>query len=171
MILRDHATASVRSSALHSACGHYRFRLDRAWAPGAGVLWVMLNPSTATEVRNDPTVERCERRSRAMGFPGYTVCNLFAWRSTDPAGLARTDDPVAPGNDAVILEAAAGAGLILCAWGAHGTRGGRGAEVARMLVAAGHRLHVLGLTGGGQPRHPLYVPYAAGAVPWLPQAS
>ena len=171
MILREHATASVRSSALHSACGHYRFRLDRIWAPGACVLWVMLNPSTATEVRNDPTVERCERRSRAMGFAGFTVCNLFAWRSTDPAGLWRAADPVGAGNGAVILEASAGAGLILCAWGTHGARDGRGAEVARMLRAAGHRLHVLGLTRGGQPRHPLYVAYAAGAVPWLPQAS
>ena len=171
MILREHDTGPVRSAALFSDCGRYRFRLSQSWGPGAPLLWVMLNPSTATESRSDPTVARCARRARAMGHGGIMVCNLFAWRSTDPAGLAGAADPVGPGNDAVILEAAAGAGLILCAWGAHGGRDGRGAAVAGLLRAAGHRLHVLGLTRGGQPRHPLYTPYAAGAVPWLPQAS
>lgn len=166
MILQEHATGPTRSTALYSACGRYRYRLSRIWGPGAPLLWVMLNPSTATEMRNDPTVERCERRTRAMGFGSFTVCNLFAWRSTDPAGLRRVADPVGPGNDGVILAAAAGAGLILCAWGTDGAQEGRGAQVAALLRAAGHPLHHLGQTRGGQPRHPLYVAYSRAPRPW-----
>ncbi|MEY3307813.1 MAG: hypothetical protein RLZZ413_1851, partial [Pseudomonadota bacterium] len=41
--------------------------------------------STATEFQNDPTVERCERRARALGFGAFRVTNIFAFRATDPA--------------------------------------------------------------------------------------
>jgi hypothetical protein len=64
----------------------------------------MLNPSTATEVQNDPTVERCERRARALGFGAFRVLNIFAWRATDPRDMRAAADPVGPENDAAILD-------------------------------------------------------------------
>ena len=69
----------------------------------------MLNPSTATEVQNDPTVERCERRARALGFGAFRVCNIFAWRDTDPRAMRAAAEPVGPENDAAIVTA--------CDWG------------------------------------------------------
>ncbi|MFT6273779.1 MAG: hypothetical protein ACJA0F_002637, partial [Dinoroseobacter sp.] len=80
MIERHHTKGDAASVALYSDCERYRYALTRVWAPGETALFVMLNPSTATEVQNDPTVERCERRSRALGFGGFRVTNIFAWR-------------------------------------------------------------------------------------------
>ena len=124
----------------------------------------MLNPSTATEAANDPTIERCERRSRAMGFGALDVVNLFAFRATRPADLFAAEDPVGPECDRVLAEAAAGAGLIVAGWGIHGARHGRDGQVAALLAA--HPLTCLGVTKAGQPRHPLYVGYDTGPRPW-----
>ncbi len=127
---------------------------------------VMLNPSTADEVRNDPTVERCERRARAGAFGGLLVGNIFALRSTDPKALYAHPDPVGPGNDAALLRMAREAGQVVCAWGVHGALDDRGLRVAARLARAGVRVGVLGLTRDGHPRHPLYLASATAVAPW-----
>lgn len=71
---------------------------------GGSLLYILLNPSTATEEHNDPTVERCERRARALGYGGFAVTNLFAFRATRPEDLKRAGAPVGPGNDEAILD-------------------------------------------------------------------
>ncbi len=165
--LRRHRKGDADSVAVYSPCEAYRYELTRVWQPGGGrVLFVMLNPSTATEVQNDPTVERCERRARALGFGAFRVCNIFAFRATDPQVMRAAADPVGPLNDAAILEAAAWAGRIVCAWGTHGAHLDRGARVAGLLRGTGRPLHHLGLTRQGHPRHPLYIGYAHSPVPW-----
>lgn len=123
----------------------------------------MLNPSTATETEDDPTILRCEKRARMLGFGAMKVVNLFALRQTDPALLRRADAPEGPENRAVLLEAAAWADVIICAWGVHGAHLGQGARVLRDLARFQEKLRVLGLTRDGHPRHPLYVSY--GTVP------
>jgi len=120
----------------------------------------MLNPSTANEVANDPTVERCERRAREWGYGRLDVVNLFAFRSTDPKALYSLEDPVGPDNDRHILESAASAGRLICAWGVHGALGDRGEKVLDMLHRNGEQPHALAITVGGHPRHPLYLPYS-----------
>ncbi|RJE86434.1 DUF1643 domain-containing protein [Paracoccus onubensis] len=167
MIIRHHQNEGTRSCAMFSDCGGYRYSLTREWGPGDRLLYVMLNPSRADERQNDPTVERCERRARAMGFDAFRVANIFAWRATRPEELKRAADPVGPENDAVLLEGAAWADRVLCAWGAHGAHLGRGAKVERLLRQNGGCLWHLGLTKDRAPRHPLYVAYARFPVPWL----
>lgn len=166
MIARAHEADGTRSEALYSDCAGYRYLLRRDWGGGGRLLYVLLNPSTATEERNDPTIERCERRARAAGFGGFAVANVFAFRATDPRALKRAADPVGAANDAVLAEAAADAAMILCGWGAHGGHRGRGETVVRLLRAGGHPLWHLGLTKAGYPRHPLYIGYARGPEPW-----
>lgn len=167
MITRTHRDGATRSEAVYSDCERYRFSLTRVWDPaGPRVLFVMLNPSTATELRNDPSVARCERRARVLGFGAFGVCNIFAWRETDPARMRAVADPVGDGNDAAIRAAGAGADRIVCAWGAHGAHLGRGRTVEALLRATGRPLYHLGLTRDGHPRHPLYVAYATEPVPW-----
>src|SRR5690606_4111055 len=63
-------------------------------------------PLRTTEEVTDPTVERTLRFARAWGCGASEVVNVFALRSTDPAGLRQVDDPVGPGNDEAILAAA-----------------------------------------------------------------
>ena len=167
MMIRTHIKGDAPSTALYSDCAAYRYALTRTWdAAGGRVLFVMLNPSTATEVQNDPTVERCERRARALGYGAFRVCNIFAWRATDPRAMRAQPDPVGPDNDAAILEGAAWADAVVCAWGTHGAHLARGPAVEALLRATGKPLWHLGLSKDGHPRHPLYIAYTHLPQPW-----
>lgn len=167
MIVRTHIRGETRSDADYSGCGCYRYALTRIWdEAGPRLAFVMLNPSTASEVRNDPTVARCEARARALGYGGVRVVNLFAWRATDPQALRAAADPVGPRNDAALGEAADWADAVLVAWGVHGALLARGAAVAAFLRGCGKPLLHLGLTREGFPRHPLYVPNARQPEVW-----
>ena len=167
MILREHRTDTSFSTALYSDCERYRYALSRVWdQAGDRVLFVMLNPSKATEIDNDPTVERCERRARALGYGSFCVTNIFAWRETDPKALRVATNPVGPDNDDVLCQQAAKADCIIAAWGVHGDHLGRGSKVEHALRGAGHDLYHLGLTKAGLPRHPLYVAYATQPEIW-----
>lgn len=129
---------------------------------------VMLNPSTATEVQNDPTIERCERRAHLTGFGAIAIGNLFAFRATDPKVMKSADDPVGPANDTILRQMLAEwrPDLVLCAWGAHGSHLDRGFAVAQILREGNSRLWHLGLTKHGLPRHPLYVSYQKQPEVW-----
>ncbi len=172
MIERQHLKGDAESDAQYSPCERYRYVLTRVWdESGPRALFVMLNPSTATEVRNDPTVERCERRARALGFGAFRVCNIFALRSTDPRGLRRHAEPVGPENDAAIVGSCHWAnqragGRVVCAWGNHGAYKNRGPEVEALMRSARIALFHLGMTRTGHPRHPLYVAYSRGLEAW-----
>ena len=169
-ITRNHRDGATRSSAVFSRCGLYRYALTRNWGEaglrGRRVCFVMLNPSTADHRRNDPTIARCENRARDMGATGFRIVNLFAFRATDPRELRATPDPVGPGNDADIRRAARWADQVICAWGMHGGLHDRGREVRDLLHRQGIALLHLGLTRGGAPRHPLYLPRHRQAIPW-----
>jgi hypothetical protein len=146
--------------AVFSDDGLYRYELRRTWGDGPPVLWLMLNPSTADAVEDDPTVRRCMRFARAWErYGGIIVCNLFALRSTDPAGLQKVDDPVGPDNDKHIDGCAQEAGLVVCAWGNHGYYKGRAMDVSRRLIHDGFVLWCFGVSKHGcHPLHPLYLP-------------
>jgi hypothetical protein len=167
VIERRHLKGDAESLAVYSDCEQYRYILTRVWsAEGSKALFVMLNPSTATEMQNDPTVERCERRARALGFGAFRVCNIFAWRDTDPKLMRHAEDPVGPGNDAAIRESCLWADTIVCAWGSHGEHLERGPAVERLMRSTGRSLHHLGLTRQGHPRHPLYISYTVAPTLW-----
>lgn len=147
--------------AVFDASGQYRYRLWRTWDSDAlPVTFILLNPSTADANRDDPTLRRCLGFARAWGYGGVEVVNLFAWRATDPAALRRCADPVGPDNDAAILAAVQGAGLVVSAWGNGGALHDRAAAVLRLLDGAplAAPLACLGLTRAAHPRHPLYAP-------------
>lgn len=167
MIIRQHQKGDAASTATYSPDLRYRYALTRLWAPGPQALFVMLNPSTATEVQNDPTVERCERRARALGFGAFRVTNIFAFRATDPRVMRAQPDPVGPANDAAIAQSAAEwSDRIICAWGTHGAFLGRGAQVESLLRTTGRPLFTLGLTQDGHPKHPLYIGYDQSPLLW-----
>lgn len=138
----------------------YRYALWRTWDRPLGVVnFVMLNPSTADEHANDPTVERCERFARRWGYGGLTVTNLYALRSTDPGALRDHPDPVGPGNDRAIRRCASvfEATVVVVAWGNHGSD--RAHEVLALLGEirpASLPVVCLGVNRTGQPVHPLY---------------
>lgn len=143
-----------------SQMGGMRLFLERSINPknDRSVVFIMLNPSTATETENDPTIRRCIRFARDWGYGHLYVNNIFAMRATRPHNLhTAAENPVGQGNDAIILLTAQTADLVVCAWGAHGKLYNRGEQVIKMLQDNDVPLHCLGTTKDGQPRHPLYV--------------
>lgn len=169
IIMRYHtALDGTESMAAYSACEQYRYVLARRWVPrhsmAKTLVMVMLNPSTATEAQNDPTVERCERRARMWGFESLRVLNLFALRSTDPKGLAAVDDPIGPANNGFLKDALGAVKenaehMILCGWGTHGAFMDRGRWALDLFAAHGMKPMALGWTKDGHPQHPLYIGY------------
>lgn len=167
MITRTFQKDDAQSTAIYSDCEKYRYALTRVWEPeGRKVFFVMLNPSTATEVQNDPTVERCERRARTLGFGAFRVANIFAWRDTDPRKMRAAKDPIGPENDATIAQGCDWADQIICAWGTHGEHRNRGPQVETLMRATNLPLYHLGLSKAGHPKHPLYIAYVVQPELW-----
>lgn len=159
----------------------YRYNLLRRWAPGPTALWLMLNPSTADEIRLDPTLRRCLGFTRSWhpgtypidvpdAYGAFEVCNIYALRSTKPAGLWRVADPVGPGNDAAIQAAAKRAAIVIVGWGGN-AKPERERQVAQLLADIGVQPYTLQICKNGSPGHPLArgklrIPDSATPIPW-----
>ena len=155
----DIKTRAIHSSAVFSGCREYRYTLERKFCdctPGM-VNFIMLNPSTATEEFNDPTVSRCESMTLLKGFGNMVVTNIFAFRATDPLAMkAKQGAAIGTENDKHILEVSKRADLVVCAWGNHGDFLGRGKAVMAMLQKENIKPYCIKISGIGQPVHPLY---------------
>lgn len=157
-----------KREAVFSDCRKYRYRLSQIWDESKPPLhWLMLNPSTADEVKNDPTVERCERRARMWGYGGSVVFNIFAYRATDPKDMRAQADPVGPENDQWIAELARESQTIdiVAGWGEHGAHMDRGAAVLEIFRSMQGRISALKVNASGHPAHPLYIAYKATPEP------
>lgn len=148
---------------IFSPCRKYRYTLWREWPGGEGyAMFLCLNPSTADEIQDDPTVRRCINYAKAWGYAGFFMMNIFAYRATDPRDMKAVADPVGPDNDKHLLRVASGAGVVVAAWGTHGTHNGREAEILKLIPT----LHCLKLTKDNHPAHPLYLKKELVPVPF-----
>jgi hypothetical protein len=154
----------VHRTALFSRDRTYRYRLGRRWGQGAAVCFILLNPSTADETREDPTVRRCIGFARGLGYAALEVVNLYAYVATDPAELRRAGYPVGRSNDRHIEAAARECERVVLAWGVHAAKLGKPGEVLGLLARAGIEPHCLRLTASGHPEHPLRLPLGCGLV-------
>lgn len=153
----------------------YRYFLRRPWEEqlGLGLLenqqdgearapiaFVLLNPSTADERKDDPTVARCRRYGLAWGFGEVIILNAFAYRATDPKDMRVQNDPVGPENDATLLATVATVldmgGRVVCGWGNHGAHLQRSDHLRAILAPFG-ALRCFPKTKAGEPGHPLYL--------------
>ena len=153
-----------RSNAIFSSDGTYRYRLRRTWnAEKPTLAFLMLNPSTADESKDDPTIRRCLGYANEWDYGTLLVGNLFALRSTDPSRLREHPEPVGPENDRHLSGITENANKVIAAWGTSGALHDRGVEVAKMLDEA---LAALDTTKEGHPNHPLYQPKDAEPERW-----
>lgn len=172
----------MKKHATLSACGTYRYWLERSWAecgdkrPGGGhyekgfLNFVMLNPSVADAERDDPTIRKCIGFAQRWGYIGIHVVNLFAFRATNPAVLKTAKDPIGPDNHEFIRASVLSADLTVVAWGKMGSWMNRAVDVYRGLLDESLTV-ALRTNGDGSPEHPLYVPYDVQPVKWAPGAS
>ena len=143
----------------------YRYLLGRRVSNSKRrLLFVMLNPGTADETHNDPTIRRCIGFAERWNFGTLEVANLFAFRTSYVAELRRAEDPIGPSNDAWISQALTIADRVVLAWGNHGAYMRRSRQVRRMALDATRPYH-LGLNKTGEPKHPLYLPASTMPAP------
>ena len=176
-MVREGLLDGARSSAVFSDCGRHRFCLSRRWnGEGGTILFLMLNPSSATESTNDPTIGRCHRFAVAWNGGrrgGYVICNLFSLITPDRKLLELSRDRLRlQDNDRHIAEAVRGASRLICAWGGSGADRFvrlRARQVAELIGSefAGEP-ECLDTNANGAPTHPLYQPAEACPRPWHP---
>lgn len=152
-----------------SADRTHRYLLWRVWDAAAPLLgYVMLNPSSADETRDDPTTIRNMRRAKALGYGGVVQANLYSYRTASPTVLRRLGRPGAGGlNYLYIGQLAERCPNVVLAWGAHALPADGAALVAKLrALPQPPRLLHLGRLKNGAPRHPLHTAYATALQPW-----
>lgn len=117
-----------------------------------------LNPSTADETKDDPTIRRCIDFAKRWGYGALCMTNLFAWRDTKPENMRLAADPVGVMNDSHLALTSDGAGIVLAAWGKHGAFKKRDDRVLRIMRELHRPVYCLRRNQDGSPQHPLYVP-------------
>jgi len=143
----------LKNTAKLSNCRKYRFALWRTWDDSKPyVMFVGLNPSTADENTDDPTLTRCINYAKTWGFGGVCMANLFAFRATEPAVMKAEKDPVGAKNNEWLKKLARDAGLVIAAWGNDGPYLMRSQQVRELLP----NIHCLKMNTSGEPAHPLY---------------
>ena len=161
------------TGAVFSRCRRWRYLLWRRWDDAKPLAnFLMLNPSTADEVKLDPSCTRARNYAERWGYGGLVVTNLFGWRATDPGDMKAAKEPVGRGNDEAILRAAKECAIVVCAWGNHGEHRGRAASVVSLLRSHGVDLNYLKINeASGHPAHPLYLPGSLQPQVWRLQHS
>ena len=153
----------IHTDATFSEDRVHRYDLRRIWDETLPtVLFIGLNPSTATETKNDPTIRRCMGYAKDWGYGGYIMGNIFAFRSTDPINLRKTKDPVGPENDYWLKRLHEEAVLTIGAWGNHGEFLNRGQAVLELIP----NIQCLRITKQRFPSHPLYLPKNLKPIPY-----
>lgn len=155
--------STSESGAILSPCGSFRYLLWRRWSKWHPLLegdmaFLMLNPSTADALKDDPTIRRCIGFAKREGCGGIKVVNLFAYRSPSPKDLLSAPDPVGPENNEYIIRQVYPGRPIILAWGSVDKKhGSRVDEVMGILHENGWNLWCLGTNSDGSPKHPLYL--------------
>ena len=144
------------SGAEFSRCRKYRYALWRRWAhsgEGDQVMFIGLNPSTADETEDDPTIRRCIRFAKDWGYSGLIMMNAYAYRATNPKDMKKALDAIGPSNNESLRVRSTQVDKVVAAWGAHCT------EIREQQVcrAIGKPIYCLGKTKHGRPKHPLYL--------------
>lgn len=155
----------LHSSAHFSPDRAHRYWLVRQMSTSPGIAaFVGLNPSTADETVDDPTIRRCIAFAEAWGYGRMVMLNIHAFRSTDPKGLLTAEDPVGPENHRTVLNLARGADVVVVAWGANPLH----ARAMLLAQALGQieGVKCFGLTKDGHPKHPLYLSRSTPLVDW-----
>jgi hypothetical protein len=156
--------STTYSGAVLSRDRFYRYRLWRSWGSGERIVaFIMLNPSTADENVDDPTIRKCIGFAKRWEFDRLDVVNLFAWRATKPKDLLSSPNAVGPDNEQHVTEVIYHAERVVLAWGSHAPlRNWISNEIVRPQWSVIRTLAKAGTFGrnlDGAPKHPLMLAY------------
>lgn len=160
---------------IFSECETYRYTLERTWGPKPTryCMFLMLNPSTADEEKNDPTITRCIDYADRWGYDGLYVGNLYAIRATQPTHMWYAqrggEDIIGPENNMWLRKMARRSEMIIAAWGTP-AEPDRVEEIKILLnLTKSTPLHYLKLCNNGMPSHPLYLKKDLAPQRWRPK--
>lgn len=140
------------NGAQFSGCRNYRYALWRIWDESKPlVMFIGLNPSTANEATDDPTIRRVKRFASDWGFGGVYMMNLFAYVTPYPEELKKCNDPLGD-NDGWLEKIAEKCDKIIFAWGSFEEATERAKDIMQRFDG-----YALIINKDGSPRHPLYV--------------
>jgi hypothetical protein len=143
----------MNKGATFSECGKYRYVLWRIWNQDLPYLQLIgLNPSTANQYEDDPTILNVIRIAKNAGYGGIFMTNLFALISPYPKDLRECADPVKD-NDAHLSATKNQCKDIAFCWGNFPIAEYRAKVVKKMFASA----LCLGKNKNGSPKHPLYM--------------
>ncbi len=144
----------MKRETIFSPCRLYRYALWREWdfTNPRALQVIGLNPSTADEALDDPTIRRCIDYAKRWGFGALCMTNLFAWRDTQPEAMKLAADPIGPDNETWLLRAASACEMTLAAWGTNGNYRDRASYVMGLMPF----LRAIQINKDGSPKHPLY---------------
>ena len=160
----------MRTDALLSDDRKWRYWLLRVWDDSLPINCTCgVNPSTADEKENDPTIRKDIGFSERQGFGGLLKVNLSAFRSTDPKPIRLRLHGVgslnSPHHIRRYFDEFKAKQFIAC-WGRNGrylyTQAG---SVLREFPDA----MCFGKNPDGTPRHTLMLPYATKLEPVNPE--
>ena len=136
-----------------SECGKYRYSLSRVWNDSKPIiLFIGLNPSTADDREDDPTLKKCINYAKSWGFGSLIMANLFAYRATLPSDLKLAKDPIGIENDGTLKKLIESVETVIVAWGNDGSFMDRDKEVLKLV----ENPMCLNINKSGKPSHPLY---------------
>ncbi len=161
-----------RGSAVISDCTLYRWRLDRILAEaGIVIAYFGVNGATADGEEDDHTVMKWNGFTLRNGGARYIVGNACGYRAKDVRKLAQVPDPIGPLNDTYIDEIIAEADLLVPCWGSRLKLPPRLRPrldfMADRIFTSGKPVKIFGLTGSGDPKHPLMLGYSTPLVDWM----
>ncbi len=134
------------------------------------LLWCLLNPSTADDSKDDPTIRRLKRFTADHGYGKLRVVNLYAVRATNPAEIKALppSERIGFGNTCVLAAEFKRHDLFVAAWGAVPWARDHAAKILSLARTQGCVAHSLGVTRNGAPMHPLYRPADAVILRYYP---
>lgn len=158
-------TRSVEAGCSCKRCAEF-YTFERAIKPGF-VLWVLCNPSIADAEIDDPTERRCWGFTSSWGYSKMVMVNVNPHRSTDPKLQRVPGALIQLHNQGFLLAHPINASLIVCAWGNNAHEKTAFFAQSSLMTTVPEKLHHLGLTKLGQPKHPLYLPKDTKPQLWI----
>jgi hypothetical protein len=152
--------------------GNRRYLLWRptgCTGPDGRVAFIMLNPSDANAISDDPTIRRCRGFARDWGYTHLFVGNLYSIKGSDPKAIDFRKEPDLLGdriNEAVLDDLLSSMDRVVVAWGSHPHISGHAEQFRRLARDARCDLYHLGLNADGSPKHPLYLPKETKLEEW-----
>ena len=146
----------INSNAIFSEDRTHRYALIREWDLNKPSLMIVaLNPSSADEKTDDPTIRRCIGFAKKWGFGKLIVTNLFSFRTSSPKNLFNSKNPIGNKNDFWLKKLSKEVDMVVLAYGNHGKFNNRHNEILKIIKNP----HCIKKAKTGMPMHPLYLKY------------